>query len=59
MVEGLVYMFQKEVIAIYSILKVIILDKGLTYTFKFWQTLTVQLGIKHKCSTAFHPQTDK
>ena len=28
------------------------------YTSKFWQTLTAQLGIKHKCSTAFHPQTD-
>ncbi len=25
---------------------------------KFWETLTAELGIKHKMSTAYHPQTD-
>ena len=38
--------------------EVVISDKGLTYTSKFWQTLMIQLGIKHKYLIAFHPQTD-
>ena len=51
-------MLQKTVIAAHGIPEVIISDRGATYTSKFWQTVTAQLGIKHKCSTAFHPQTD-
>ena len=56
--EQLAYMFQKTIVATHGIPETIISDRGTTYTSKFWQTLTAQLGIKHKCSTAFHPQTD-
>jgi transposase InsO family protein len=36
----------------------IISDRGSTFTSKFWQELAAQLGINHKLSTAYHPQTD-
>src|SRR5436190_23848083 len=51
-------MFQKTIVAAHGIPEVVISDRGMTYTSKFWQSLTTQLGIKHKCSTAFHPQMD-
>ena len=54
----LAYMFQRTVVAAHGMPEVVISDRGTTYTSKFWQLLTAQLGIKHKCSTAFHPQTD-
>ena len=56
--ESLAYMLQRMVIAIHGMPKVIISNRGATYTSKFWQTFMAQLGVKHKCSTAFHPQTD-
>ena len=56
--EDLAYMFQKTIVTTYRILEVIISDRGTTYTSKFWQMLTAQLGVKHKYSTAFHLQTD-
>ena len=56
--EQLAYMFQKTIIAAHGMPEVVILDRGTMYTSKFWQILTSQLGIKHKCSTAFHLQTD-
>ena len=56
--EDLAYMFQKTIVTAHGIPEVIISDRGTTYTSKFWQMLTAQLGVKHKYSTAFHPQTD-
>ena len=56
--EDLAYMFQKTIVTAHGIPEVIISDKGTTYTLKFWQTLTAQLGVKYKYSTAFHAQTD-
>ena len=56
--EQLAYMFQRTVVAAHGMPEVITSDRGTTYTSKFWQTLTAQLEIKHKCSTSFHPQTD-
>ena len=56
--EQLAYIFQRTVVAAHRIPEVVISDRGTTYTLKFWQSLTSQLGIKHKCSTVFHPQMD-
>ena len=56
--EQLAYMFQRMIIAVHRLLETIISDQGITYTSKFWQTLTLQLEVKHKYSTAFHSQTD-
>ena len=36
----------------------IVTDRGLLFTSKFWSSLYYFLGIKRKLSTAFHPQTD-
>lgn len=36
-----------------------ITDRGTWMTSKFWQALIAQLGINHKLSTAYHPQTDR
>src|SRR5438067_6278401 len=36
----------------------IISDRGPTFVSNFWQSLTAQLEVKHKLSTAYHPQTD-
>ena len=58
MAEDLAYMFQKTIVTAHGIPEVIISDRGTTYTSKFWRTLTAQLGVKYKYSTAFHPQTD-
>ena len=58
-VKQLAYAFQREIIAVYEILEVVISDKELIYTSKFWQILMAQLEVKYKCSTAFHSQIDK
>jgi RNase H-like domain found in reverse transcriptase/Reverse transcriptase (RNA-dependent DNA polymerase)/Integrase zinc binding domain/Aspartyl protease/Chromo (CHRromatin Organisation MOdifier) domain len=33
-------------------------DRDKLFTSKYWRTMTAQLGINHKLSTAYHPQTD-
>ena len=57
-VEHLAYMFQRIVVTAHGLPEMIILDRGMTYTSKFWQMLTAQLEVKYRCSTSFHPQTD-
>ena len=36
----------------------IISDRDKLFTSKFWKSLVDQLGVHHKLSTAYHPQTD-
>ena len=36
----------------------IVSDRGSLFSSKFWSSLCYFLGIKHRLSTAFHPQTD-
>ena len=38
--EQLAYMFQKAVVAIHGMPEVVISDRRITYTSKFWQSLT-------------------
>ncbi len=38
--------------------KDIISDRDKLFTSTFWQEVCGNLGIKHKLSTSFHPQTD-
>ena len=38
--------------------KEFITNRDKLFTSKFWETLTAELGVKHKMSTAYHPQTD-
>ena len=56
--EDLAYTFIKTIIANHGMPGEIISDRGTLFTSQFWQSLTDQLGAKHKLSSAYHPQTD-
>jgi RNase H-like domain found in reverse transcriptase/Reverse transcriptase (RNA-dependent DNA polymerase)/Integrase zinc binding domain/Chromo (CHRromatin Organisation MOdifier) domain len=56
--EDLAYMFMKHIIANHGIPEEIISDRDKLFTSKFWKSLMDQIGIHHKLSTAYHPQTD-
>ena len=42
----------------HGIPSVFITDRDKLFTSNYWKTLVAAIGIKHKLSTAFHPQTD-
>lgn len=56
--EELAYMILRTVIAQHGVPEIIISDRASTYTSKFWRALSKRLGIDHRHSTAYHPQTD-
>jgi hypothetical protein len=56
--EELAEVFLKYVVADHGVPEEIVSDRGTTFTSKFWTSLTEQLKIKRKLSTAYHPQTD-
>src|SRR5439155_22214070 len=52
------YAFLRNIVANYGLPKKIIMDRGVTFTSKYWKTLTSSLGIKHAFSMAYHLQTN-
>lgn len=56
--EDLAYTIHKHIISQHGIPDEIISDRGTLFTSKFWQSLADHMGIKHKLSTSYHPQTD-
>ena len=52
------HVFLKNVVSNHGLPKEIISDRDKLFTSKFWKALIEQLGIRHKLSTAYHPQTD-
>lgn len=56
--EALAYTFLRIIIAQHGLPEEIISDRDKLFTSKFWKSLMAQLGVNHKLSTAFHPQTD-
>ncbi|SLM35926.1 gag-pol polyprotein [Lasallia pustulata] len=56
--EALAYSLMRNVFSRFGTPQEIISDRGSLFTSQFWQSLSDQLGIKHKLSTAYHPQTD-
>jgi transposase InsO family protein len=56
--EELAYTFLKNIVSNHGLPEEIVSDRGTTFASKFWQALMAQLGLKHKLSTAYHPQTD-
>jgi len=54
----LAYTFLREIISRHGVPKTLISDRDKLFTSNFWRSLMQQLGVKHKLSTAFHPQTD-
>ena len=56
--EELAYMFLQNVTALQGLPDKIISDRDKLFMSNFWTALTRQLGLSHKMSTAYHPQTD-
>ena len=56
--DDLAYIFLKTIVSLHRLPDKIVLDRGSTFASKFWQALTAQLGVNHKLSIAYHPQTD-
>ena len=56
--EDLAYWFNKEIVANHGMPRAIISDRDKLITSRFWQTLTKQMGVQSKLSTAYHPQTN-
>ncbi len=54
----LAYTILRELVSNHGLPKEFITDRDKLFTSKFWETLTAELGINHKMSTAYHPQTD-
>ena len=57
-VEKLAKLYISEIFRLHGFPISIISNRGTQFTFMFWQTLHVELGIRLDLSTAFHPQTD-
>lgn len=56
--EDLAYTFLRNIVANHAMPKEIISDRDKLLKSNFWKSLTTQLGINHKLSTSYHPQTD-
>ena len=54
----LAYTFLRMIAANHHLPEEIITDRGSVFASKFWKSLMDQLGVNHKLSTAYHPQTD-
>ena len=56
--EDLAYTFIRIIGSQHGLPEEIISDRDKQFTSKFWKALMSLLGVKHKLSTAYHPQTD-
>lgn len=56
--EQLARVFMKEVVANHGMPHQLISDRDKLFTSNFWTELMKILAVKHKLSTAYHPQTD-
>jgi transposase InsO family protein len=56
--EAVADVFMERVVSRFGVPDGIVTDRGPQFTSLFWSELCVAMGIKHKLSTAFHPQTD-
>ena len=57
--KKLIYIFLRRIVDNHGFFKKIILDRDKLFILKFWQALTVKIGIRAKLSIAFYPQTDR
>ena len=55
---GLAWLFLDHIFCYHGLPDSIILDQDSTFVSAFWKELTTLLQVKHKASTAYHPQTD-
>ncbi len=56
--EDLAEVFIRHVVSETGMPEEVVSDRGTTFTSRFWQGLMKNIGVKHKLSTAYHPQTD-
>lgn len=56
--EQLGYLILDRLVRYHGFPKIYITDRDKLFTSNYWNTLTGALGIKHKLSTSYHPQTD-
>ena len=54
----LAHVIHDRIIRHHGIPRTIISDRDKLFTSNFWTTLTAEIGIKRKLSTAYHPETD-
>jgi hypothetical protein len=54
----LAHVFLKNVVANHGLPEQLISDRDKLFTSNFWTALMQHLSVKHKMSTAYHPQTD-
>lgn len=54
----LAHVFIKNVVANHRLPEQLISDRDKLFTSTFWTALMQHLGVKHKMSTVYHPQTD-
>jgi len=57
-IDDLVYTFLQVIVGNHGLPDKIVSDRDKLVIFKFWQSLTWQLGSKHKLFTTAHSQTD-
>ena len=57
--EELTYTFLQNVTVLQELSNKIISNRDKLFTLRFWITLTRQLGLSHKLSTAYHSKTDE
>ncbi len=50
--------FMKEIVRLHGVPKHIVSDRDSKFTSHFWRQLMKCLGVEHRLSTSFHPQTD-
>lgn len=56
--KDLAHVFIRNVVANNGLAEQLISDRDKLFTPNFWTALMQHLGVKHKMSTAYHPQTD-
>jgi hypothetical protein len=56
--EQMAFRFLREIVSQHVLPYELVTDRDKLFTSKFWQSLTSQLGVNSKLSTAHHPQTD-
>lgn len=56
--EKLGFLVLDRLVRYHGIPTVFVTDRDKLFTSNYWKTLVAAIGVKHKLSTAFHPETD-
>ncbi|KAF4556639.1 Transposon Tf2-5 polyprotein-like protein 2 [Elsinoe fawcettii] len=56
--EDMAFAFLRTIVSRHGVPQTLITDRDKLFTSQFWQSFVDLLGVEHKLSTSFHPQTD-